>query len=328
MAELMRLRLRCSVSALLIIIVILLISRSSMSELIALALCLVMVAIFGLAHGACDHLQYATSEHSDQSQRRFFIKYGLTLAAGAMLWLSLPRIALLTFLAIAVFHFGMEEWRTWREYGLDIGSPQLSAVAALSKSSALITLPCALDSQRVAAIFGYLTSVTIGKELVESIGLLAPLSAVYLVILGAAARKNPLIVLHELGESLGLLGLLSTSQALVAFTYYFCFNHAARESLRLSHELSPHSLSSGLRQFVRATAPLVLATILTAAACSGLAAALNIKLEKILAQDIFVTLSILTFAHVLLHKQLLPELKLFFANRENMSAGQLRYGED
>ncbi|WP_157974291.1 Brp/Blh family beta-carotene 15,15'-dioxygenase [Lewinella sp. IMCC34183] len=68
---------------------------------------LILVAL-GIPHGAADHLIYR-SQHAGTGTSwslRFSAYYLLLIAAYALLWLLVPLLALILFLAVSVYHFG------------------------------------------------------------------------------------------------------------------------------------------------------------------------------------------------------------------------------
>ncbi|MGK0276298.1 MAG: Brp/Blh family beta-carotene 15,15'-monooxygenase [Ilumatobacter sp.] len=89
----------------------------------SVAIVIVVIALFGIPHGAVDHLVAATFEPTGPSvsepgvntpvaptaQWRFHLQYVAAMAAYGLVWLVIPGVALVGFLLVSVYHFGQSD---------------------------------------------------------------------------------------------------------------------------------------------------------------------------------------------------------------------------
>ena len=83
---------------------------SDMAESTQYAICFAAILIFGIPHGAVDHIVYAGIKKISRknSDRIFITKYLLLMAAYLLVWLFYPFKALVIFILMGAYHFGQE----------------------------------------------------------------------------------------------------------------------------------------------------------------------------------------------------------------------------
>lgn len=77
----------------------------------------VLILVFGLPHGATDHLLYnfvRTRQISGNINRTFLTIYFSVIGTYALVWWWSPAIALIIFLLMSAYHFGETQW-IWME---------------------------------------------------------------------------------------------------------------------------------------------------------------------------------------------------------------------
>lgn len=105
---------------------------------IALILAMALILLLGIPHGAADHLLFFSLMNEQASQNkniktRFYIQYLGLIAIYTLMWVMLPVIALVVFLAISVYHFGQSNLHhtVWKNSGLKTASMILSGCFVL-----------------------------------------------------------------------------------------------------------------------------------------------------------------------------------------------------
>lgn len=270
---------------------------------------LVAVGIFGVPHGALDHLagRAALESRLGHLWLPVFLVLYLAVCAGVVFfWLQFPVVMLLSFLAVATLHFGSEDAgpaepiqahprrRLWIRRGEILG-----------RGAMPIVLPSAVHPSEVGRIFDTLglgsTPIT-GEELSLVIGALWPVLIILLApmladAVGRALRARSTEPLSRLVEIPVLAAALSLLPPLVGFVVYFVGWHAVRHTLAWVVRLNANNPIEGLMSFAQLALPLTLATI-----ALGWGAWMwmdSAPTDRAL-QIIFVGLAALTFPHVAL----------------------------
>ncbi|MCH1571356.1 MAG: Brp/Blh family beta-carotene 15,15'-dioxygenase [Longimicrobiales bacterium] len=270
---------------------------------------LVAVALFGVPHGALDHLAGRSALESRLGHLWlpiFLVLYLAVCAGVVLLWLQFPLVMLLSFLAVATLHFGSEDAgpagtiqghhrrRVWIRQGEILG-----------RGAMPIVIPSAVHPSEVGRIFDTLglgsTPVT-GEELSLMIGAAWPVLFIVLGPMvvdatGRALRAHSTEPLSGLIELPVLAAALSLLPPLVGFVVYFVGWHAVRHTLVWVVRLNANNPIEGIMSFAQLALPLTLATI-----ALGWGAWMwmdNAPTDRAL-QVIFVGLAALTFPHVAL----------------------------
>ena len=194
------------------------------SEIVTIGLLLVAVGVFGIPHGSFD---YAVAKKSGviSSKRSaiLFLSVYVILAAGSFaIWMLYPRVGLVAFLALSVWHFS-HDW-------LGRGGLYRSAMALLVVFGPLVIWP-----DLVLYYFSVLTfeeSITAMPQSILSLGILIGL-------LWSAACGLKLIrhQWHALWEGVLLLSGVIFFEPLIFFAIYFCGLHSVRSMTHLRKQL-------------------------------------------------------------------------------------------
>ncbi|MEO1082909.1 MAG: Brp/Blh family beta-carotene 15,15'-dioxygenase [Acidobacteriota bacterium] len=262
------------------------------------------VAIFGVPHGALDHLLGRRLLRRQLGRLWIPTFFGAYLALSALVlaaWWRFPVPALVTFLAISAVHFGLgdvrREWSTATLYPLEVAArgslpivvPILSYPAEVSRLfGALIGGPGPSEAAlwRYAAILAAALAPALGWTLLHHGRQLA----------GGGAGFHGEVVL----EILALLTIFLFTPPLIAFLIYFCGWHSARHTLETVEQLWPGPLRRGLLRFLGLAAPLSFATVALAAIGWTLLTGRGLAADPALLQVVFIGLAALTVPHMLL----------------------------
>ena len=236
------------------------------------AILVLAVGILGLPHGALDYLSGRAL-----LARRFgrawpvpFVAGYLGLAGIVLLgWTLVPVVTLVSFLAVAAAHFGLED--TDSELALGAGTRLASfglTSEALTRGALLVASVVFFHPAEAAALFGYLIpsraiEVTAGVNLLR-----VPLALVVFTAVGAVLLRH---VVHWLrgSEAHGLVAaeiaclaaLFALTPPLIAFVVYFCAWHSVRHTLEVASRLDPLEPRVALQTFARRAWPLTAVTI-------------------------------------------------------------------
>lgn len=279
------------------LVILLLISsgKPSYSVTEKLVFSLVLCSVFGLAHGASDYFVYRRETKLGNKSLPIFPVYFLTVTGGICLWQQSASIMLSLFLLVSIYHFMEEEEQSLLQLHLD------SRCYSLGKALLVIGAPCFVETRNVTDAFAALSCQNFASLITGYLALLSVLGLVFylvgLIDLLAQSKSSKASVFSMFVEDLSILVLLSIYGAFIAFTYYFCFVHALRETLRIV--LSPAFALERLpwHSFIIRTAPLTLLTL--PIAILGAAAAPQQTVSDLLVRLIFITLGVLTFAHIM-----------------------------
>lgn len=188
-------------------------------------LAMLLIILFGVPHGATDHLlfRHVQRDFSNGWLYRFAARYFLLMGLLIASWMLFPSLALLTFLAISVYHFGQSQW-----YYIKVGR----AVRLLLYSSwgafALFT-PLLWNYPETRPIVTALTGTDLylptHYQLVIPV-LLALLIVLLTVILFYFDRITIADLVWENFVVLLLTFLFSVTPLLVGFATYFVFWHS------------------------------------------------------------------------------------------------------
>lgn len=199
--------------------------------------------LFGLPHGACDHLVASklTGRRSTGDALGFVLFYLGAAAVVFELWMVDATLALALFLALTAWHWGSADAAHRREEeGL---APFF--IAAVARGALVISAPVAFHPEQCLSAFAGIVSV-FGEAPawnVERLATLAVAGLVLSVIVEASVIFSDLVrrcarsALRGAVEILLLIALYSLVSAITAVGAYFVFWHAWRHVLRVSELL-------------------------------------------------------------------------------------------
>ncbi len=266
---------------------------------VQLALLAAAVAMFGLPHGALDHLA-ARRIFEPKFGRTWWVGFGATYLAlaalMAMLWIAVPLLALCLFLILSALHFGWDD-----PFWIDISGRGWTMLERFSVGAVPIVLPTWSHPHEVTTIFSWLMP----QRIVLDSGIVAAvagcIAAVVLPI--ATARMLRLAFSSPSGgaaaaELAAIATLHVAATPLIAFLTYFCGWHSMRHALELADGLAPGRLGVGLRRFARTAAPLTATAVIAAFAAAAFLQTTDLQPTAIMSTLIFVGLSVLTVPHM------------------------------
>jgi Brp/Blh family beta-carotene 15,15'-monooxygenase len=248
-------------------------------------LLILMIALFGVPHGALDTLfaQQAFELNTIQRWVKFVIIYLILSLLVFTIWLLFPTQFFILFLAFSALHFAD-----------DIGHirpPVLSLLYGIN----IILLPSILQTNHLSTLYGYLIEQADALILLK---LMQPLAIIvaFLTLIILFMKKNQ-IELHNKIDMLSVSALILLIHPLVAFTIYFCLMHSARHIIRSKFFFSKQSNQRFMFMLLMPTCA-VLAFCLFAFANMPAN-----QFDENLIKLTFVTLAALTFPHAFLLKK-------------------------
>lgn len=81
-------------------------TQSGSTELIV---SVIFISLLGIPHGAIDNVLYL-KQHPQVSEKRFHLKYLLSIALTLSLWISFPVMGYIAFMLVSAFHFGESQF--------------------------------------------------------------------------------------------------------------------------------------------------------------------------------------------------------------------------
>ena len=257
--------------------------------------------IIGVSHGSLDNIKgkklfqiFGLSNFFI-----FYLFYILIVGAVIILWIIIPSISLMIFLAIASYHFGKEDTQF-----LVVENSYYNQLLYFLKGSLIILAPMFFHFDETVSIFKlllidneffyeFLNFMETNKILLFGI-ILSTLGSILLFTQNFELKKFTIFL-----DYFSILIINYYFSPLLAFTIYFCFLHSIRHSISLMSELDKKHLSIGLKIFIKKALPL---TILTTIFCLiGLYLLSNTyNFDASIIKIIFIGLASLTFPHILL----------------------------
>ena len=263
--------------------------------------CLVLILIFGISHGALDHIkgERLLKIFGIKQSYIFYLIYVIFSLLIIYLWLALPTLILIIFLVIASFHFGKED----TQFLINDKSYTTKFLYFL-KGLLIVLAPIYFHFDETVAIFKllfienedfYSSLNFIEKYNIIQIGIvLSILASIFLCFKEFEIKKFSIFL-----DFCSIIILNYYLSPLVAFTIYFCFLHSVRHTISLTFEINGNNLYGGLIIFVKKALPLTFLTALLGVIGLYL---LNItyNLDSAILKIIFIGLASLTFPHILL----------------------------
>ena len=195
--------------------------------------------LFGLPHGACDHLVASklTGRRSAGDALGFVLLYLGAAAFVFGLWMLDPPLALAFFLALTAWHWGSADAAPRRGEGL---APFL--IAAAARGTLVISAPIAFHPEQSLSAFDGIVSVfgaapAWNSDWVSALavaGLVLSVLVEFSVVLSNLVRRRAHSALRVAVEILLLVAMFFLVFPIVAVGVYFVFWHAWRHVLRVS----------------------------------------------------------------------------------------------
>lgn len=272
-----------------------------------------IMIIFGIPHGAIDHLIYFQSTQKPFSQRNFafFILYYLSLIAiYTLFWILLPGFSLALFILFSCYHFGQSQL-----YYLPLSESHPLKIALYLSWGALIVWSMLLfnfqeSSQVVAAIFSGATleqffTLAIRQGIFIAFLMLTCLLMLFLLIKKRMSRSAFLLELFFIGI---LLALFYRSSLLISFAIYFGLWHSLKtifvEMQVLSQDQKPWQLST----FYKEAFPFSFISFIGIALLIGVAQWIQAIISPYLL--FFIAISTLTLPHMIIMHRIYPTKKV------------------
>ena len=265
-----------------------------LNNFLSISTCLFLILIFGVSHGALDHIkcEQLLKIYKIKNILFFYVTYILISLFILVFWNSAPSITLSIFLLIAAHHFGKEDSEIMKPKKNNF----LNFIFFI-KGSLIILAPLFYRFNETVALFEILNfniNIFDYKNLIEIFFYLSLISNIYFLIQNM--KLNYGFITFDLLAINLLFYLLSP---LAAFTLYFCFIHSLRHTMSLSDQLDKKNLKKGFKKFFFKAIPL---TIITAFLFLTGVYTLNIyyTIDDSILKVIFIGLASLTFPHILL----------------------------
>jgi beta-carotene 15,15'-dioxygenase len=263
--------------------------------------CLILILTIGVSHGSFDHIKGKKLFKilNINNIYIFYISYILISISIILIWLLIPSITLIIFLAVAAYHFGKEDTMFLINKDFNFKQPLF-----FLKGLLIIIAPLNFHFVETINIFKILfiesEKLYFFLDLIENTKIipitfiLSTLSCVYLF-----SKNFKIINIGIFFDFFSILMLNYYLTPLLAFTFYFCFLHSIRHSISLIVDLNQINLKIGVLIFIKKVLPL---TVLTAIICLIALFFLSNSyvLDNAILKVIFIGLASLTFPHILL----------------------------
>lgn len=249
---------------------------------IQLTLLLITVSILGIPHGYFDFL---IAKKLFSTYKAWLIKFIFSYLFVSLIyfiaWLFLSEIALIFFLMISIYHFGVEETEDFKNKNF---------LLILLLGSTPIFAPVLFHTSEVFSFFSIILNQDI-EPLLFYDQLKYIYIALFLLILFNYKRLLPLYVL--------LLINFIFLPPLISFILYFCFHHSIRHYLYSMNNLRTYTDNLNLKK--SALFFIILTILFTIIAMSLMLQLTTYTIQHVIIQYVFITLACLTLPHLLLN---------------------------
>lgn len=268
-----------------------------LSDRQALSTLAVAIAVFGLPHGALDHLsgRKLLEPRLARGWIPAFVAGYLALAlVVGLVWWQAPRLALAAFLTYSAWHFGAGD------------APRGAGVSeGLARGSMPIALPALFHAPEVTTYFNWLlpAEAALASDLVFRLAAASAAVAALVMLVSITARASVagLAATAATTLELGALALLfAWAPPLISFLVYFCGWHSIRHLFDLGAELSPEDPRRAARRLAAFAWPLTLLTVAAAWPAWWLLREGGLDGDVALARVVFIGLAALTVPHMML----------------------------
>ncbi len=281
------------------------------------------VVLFGLPHGAVDHLALPRLYGDGLTLRWVIIVVGLYAVVGGaytVLWFVAPAAAFVIFILITWFHWGQGELYPLRELagGGHLRSRRIRWLTVLVRGAMPMAVPLVAFPAEYRRVAEYLISLY-DPAAVESLSVFFSVQARMVV----AALVGGLIIitfalgyqkaqtydtlrpwLIDLAEILLLIAFFATVPPILAIGLYFCFWHAIRHIARLialdrdaRHALRTGAPWTAAWRFIRDATPLTVVSIVLLGGLYALTPGSVTTIPELVALYL-VLIAVLTLPHV------------------------------
>ena len=274
----------------------------------------ISVVLFGLPHGAIDHLIPDKMEEFQISKLQVISIYLVLIILYSILWYLSPVIGFVSFIVLTLIHWGQGDLYATRsilgaEY-LDNNVSKLLAV--LLKGSLPMLLPLAFGQEAYRIVTNGMVSIF--NESSQSLGLFftdwfADLILYYMCVLAlayyglalylsvASNIGNLKTVSCDIIEFAILFLLFALVDPILAVGLYFCFWHSLRHIVRLIELQSSDSSEFGFKSFFVESAPMTGVTI-TGTIFIGFTFSMNKLFDPIVLLSVYLlVIAIVTLPH-------------------------------
>jgi len=248
---------------------------------ISLIIAAALISVLGLPHGALDPVvaQRIGLWKSWLGLSVFLTLYVVLAAAMIALWLYIPIIGFVIFLAVSVIHFG----RDYQRY-------QNSIWQQIAYGAFVLGLPTLFHPEGTQEIFDYLLFGHTPMVVIWSMQIGGILGA---IVLASRLKLKQPIAITELTVLFLVAWLLSP---LWYFVVFFCLMHSPRHLLPIFQQYEIQNRGKGLLVIVAIT----IVTLLLGAIAAYVFQATAISQNALLLQIIFIGLAGLTMPHMIL----------------------------
>ncbi|MFJ4221409.1 Brp/Blh family beta-carotene 15,15'-dioxygenase [Curtobacterium luteum] len=202
----------------------------------------VSILVFGLPHGALDHLVPARLRPRTGTGRSVLLVVALYAVVGtatALLWAAAPITGFAVFIAITWFHWGQGDLFVDRLLGDGLPTRWGAVLTVVVRGALPMVVPIvAQPGEALRVVTG--TAASVGGGLRHAVGLPTPVRVgVAVVVLGlvvahlVAVRRSRIPVARQVAEDVVLLALFAVVPPVLAVGLYFTLWHAVRHILRL-----------------------------------------------------------------------------------------------
>jgi len=249
---------------------------------IQLTLLLITVSIIGIPHGYFDFL---IAKKLFNNYKLWLIKFIFSYLSISLIylmgWLYYSEIALIFFLIISIYHFGIEETE-------EIENKNYLLIFLLGGTP--IFVPILFHTSEVFSFFSILLNYNF-----QPLFFLNELKYVYVILfLLFLINYKKLLFLYIL-----LLINFIFLPPLISFILYFCFHHSLRHYLYSMSDSKIYPNSLNLRK--HALFFIILTITFTAIAISLMLELTTYTFQHVIIQYIFITLACLTLPHLILN---------------------------
>jgi Brp/Blh family beta-carotene 15,15'-monooxygenase len=252
-----------------------------------------------MPHGALDHIisYYSFPDKSEKEKKIWFYSYyTFIMVAYAILWVWLPLLSFLIFLAITLYHFGQADAERFNL------SSTAKKVLQYSRGLTIVGLivygsdPIYI-SEVIKVITGYdslnlIASVNNYFIIPLSFSLIYPIA--YLFVISFVADTNPPFI--YLADAFVVPSLFAIADPFFAFAVYFGGWHSYNHAKTMLNYLNRRNLNVSMKWFYKKT------LLLSVMSYVGLAilyfATQAFGNEKLLIALLFILISVLTLPHI------------------------------
>jgi Brp/Blh family beta-carotene 15,15'-monooxygenase len=287
---------------------------TSSNDTVSVAIVVFVIALFGIPHGAVDHLVAATFERTGPStsglargaqvsQLRFHLLYVGAMAAYGLVWLAIPGVALAGFLLVSIHHFGQSDLAylamdRWYQLAIQLSRGLflvgLVLVANLTTVAPVIERLGGFDPTLWPWLAGHTalwSTVLVGQHLVVGL-VVAPRIGDWATI------KREVITI------ISLTALLVAADPLIGFAVYFGLWHSLNHLNVLANVLGHRTTLAALRpmELARLVAPRSAVSIAALAILVG--GAQSLGQTELIVPITLVFVSMLTLPHMVVVERL------------------------